>query len=107
MDMGDQARRFPSMPKRSLEDRLNAHPRLRQRFDAILDIAENVDGNAKTADEAERRAIEEIRRLGNEVLTGWAESREEEEAREVETREPPARVKGHGKKTSGGTRHSG
>ncbi len=94
------------MAKRSLEDRLKGHPRLRQRVDAILDIAENVGGDAKTADEAERRAIEEVRRLGNEVLTGWAESREEEESREVETREPPARVKGHGKKTSGGTRHS-
>jgi hypothetical protein len=104
--MGGQVRRFP-MQRRSLEDRLKGHPRLRQRVAAILDIAENVAGDAKTADEAERRAIEEVRRLGNELLTAWAETRQEEAAREAETREPPARVKGHGKKTSGGTRHSG
>ena len=49
------------------------HPRLRARFLAIADMVDQAVQEGCTADEAEERAIEQIRKLGQEVLTEWAE----------------------------------
>ena len=84
-----------------LLDVLNRHPELRRRIEALADII--ADGELARADEAERRVIEEVRRLGGEVLHGWAERRIErtsEQALQVpETRRA-------GKKNSAGTLRS-
>lgn len=53
-------------------DKLKKHPRLQQRFNEILNIAENTSGDLITADEAELRTIEEVRKLGKEVIEEWA-----------------------------------
>lgn len=58
--------------KRKLAERLEEHPELKKRFEMILDIVDNVAGDVEKADEAERRAIEAVRQLGNEVMQGWA-----------------------------------
>ena len=50
--------------KKSLEERLNAQPQLKKRIESILAIAEDTSDEIKTADEAEERAIEEMRCLG-------------------------------------------
>ena len=55
----------------SLEERLSKYPHLCHRMASILGIIENDDGSCQTADEVERRAIEEVRKLGQEVLQGW------------------------------------
>ena len=55
----------------SLAKRLSKYPHLRHRMESILRIIENDDGSCQTADEAERQAIEEVRKLGQEVLQGW------------------------------------
>ena len=55
----------------SLAERLSKYPHLRHRIESILGIIENDDGSCQTADEAERRAIEEVRKSGQEVLQGW------------------------------------
>ncbi|MGB5834966.1 MAG: hypothetical protein WBG92_23690 [Thiohalocapsa sp.] len=54
---------------------LNRHPELKQRVRALADIAEDADGDLVRADEAERRVIEEVRRIGQETLRSWAEAR--------------------------------
>jgi hypothetical protein len=91
--------------KRSLEERLQGNPALRNRLESILDIAENVNGEFKTADEAEERAIEELRRLGNELLQEWAINQEKKAVEDlVKQTERPV---GHGKKNSTGKRHTG
>ena len=54
---------------------LNRHPELKQRVRALADIAEDSDGDLVRADEAERRVIEEVRRIGQETLQSWAEGR--------------------------------
>lgn len=54
---------------------LNRHPELKQRVRALADIAEDSDGDLVRADEAERRVIEEVRRIGQETLHSWAEGR--------------------------------
>ncbi|MDQ3685453.1 MAG: hypothetical protein M3430_07595 [Acidobacteriota bacterium] len=43
---------------------LALYPELQTRFEAILALVENERGEANTADEAEERAIEQVRRLG-------------------------------------------
>lgn len=55
--------------------RLNRHPKLKNRMTALLSIAEDAGDDLVKADEAERQVIEEVRKMGNEVLTNWAESR--------------------------------
>jgi len=91
--------------KRSLEERLQDNPALRKRLESILDIAENVDGEFRTADEAEERAIEELRRLGNELLQEWAINQEKKAVEDLVTQ--TERPVGHGKKKPTGKRHTG
>ena len=45
---------------------------------------ENVGGNLKRADDAEQRAIEEVRRMGQELLGDWGQRRADEEAQRLE-----------------------
>ena len=74
--------------EQSLDERLANRPRLRQRF---LDIANMVDqavAEGCTAHEAEARAIEEIRKLGQEVLTDWAEKAEPQARQRAQAQNP-------------------
>lgn len=64
----------------SLENRLNQHPHLKNRIEQLLKIVEDADGDLEKADEAERRVIEELRKMGNEVLHDWAINREKKGA---------------------------
>ena len=59
--------------KRSLEERLREHPQLRERFEQMLDLVENAEGDCVLADEAELRVLEQVRGLGRELLQDWAE----------------------------------
>jgi hypothetical protein len=52
--------------------KLSEYPELRGRFEEILALMGNERGDANTADEAEERAVEEVRQLGHEVMQGWA-----------------------------------
>jgi hypothetical protein len=91
--------------KRSLDERLQDNPVLRKRLESILDIAENSHGEFKTADEAEERAIEELRRLGNELLQEWAINQEKRVVDDLGKQ--VNRPMGHGKKNSSGKRLTG
>ena len=53
--------------------RLNHHPQLRERMETLLKVVENVAGDCTKADAAEQAVIEELRKMGNEALQGWAE----------------------------------
>jgi hypothetical protein len=83
----------------SLDERLTAHPELKERVEAILAIVEDTHGDVKQADEAERQMIREVRRLGNEALTRWAAHQEARQQQEVAEQEGAARA---GKKNSTG-----
>ena len=58
---------------RELGERLNRHPQLRARVESLLAVVEDAAGDSEQADAAERQVIEELRQLGNDVLTAWAE----------------------------------
>ena len=62
--------------KPNLEERLRHHPHLHARISHLLDLVEDAAGDLAHADEAERRVIEALRRLGQEALQGWAEHRQ-------------------------------
>jgi vacuolar-type H+-ATPase subunit B/Vma2 len=57
-----------------LLNKINSHPSIRKRVEEILNIAENTSGELITAQQAEEKAIEEIRKLGQEILKEWAVS---------------------------------
>lgn len=82
---------------------LNRHPGLKRRVRALADIAEDADGDLVRADEAERRVIDEVRRIGQETLHSWAEERI---ARGEEEQLQAAGVRRAGKKNSAGTPRS-
>ncbi len=91
--------------KRSLEERLEAQPHLRERVEALLGIVEDASGDLDRADAAEQRVIEELRRMGNDALHSWASGKAQEKEQQAREGEDP--VSGHGKKTSGGGPRSG
>lgn len=55
-----------------LVERMRCHPDLRERFEAILNVAEGGEGEVATADQVEEMLIEEVRRLGNATMRDWA-----------------------------------
>jgi hypothetical protein len=58
-----------------LTTRFDQHPQLKARFEAILEVAENTQGDLISANEAEQRAIEPVRQWGNELRHDWAAQR--------------------------------
>ena len=64
--------------------RLNQHPQLRARIERLVDLVEDAGDDLRKADEAERRVIEEVRRLGQEVLEDWADGQVTKRADELD-----------------------
>ena len=65
---------------RVLLEHLNRHPHLRARMESLLAVVEDAAGDCAKADAAERRVIDELRQMGNEALTAWAERGVEQQA---------------------------
>lgn len=80
-------------------EKLKEYPELQERFEKILALAENEDGSANTADEAEERAMEEVRKLGQELMQSWAVRKHERLVSEYDLRKGTRRK---GKKNSTG-----
>ena len=71
---------FPTDRDPVLLERLNRHPQMRTRVESLLAVVEDAAGDCERADAAERRVIEELRQMGNEALTAWAERGVERQA---------------------------
>ena len=80
--------------------RLTKHPQLRGPVERLVDIVEDVGDELRKADEAERRVIDEVRRLGQEVLEGWADGQVAKRANALDWTPGVWR---EGKKNSAGT----
>jgi hypothetical protein len=61
---------------RSLDACFADKPHLRQRLLEISDMIDALVAQGCTAHEAEARAIEQVRQLGNGILTEWAQKSE-------------------------------
>ena len=90
------------MSDEALLSRLNDHPVLRSRFEAMLLIVEDELGNLREADAAEMQVIEETRKMGHEVLQSWANKQVLASAASVAQ---GTHVWREGKKNSTGTVH--
>jgi hypothetical protein len=72
--------------KRSLEERLGEYPGLKAKIENLLGIIENSGGDVEKAAEAERRIIEELRQMGNEVLHDWACRQQQKKEQEYDAK---------------------
>ncbi|MDP4029576.1 MAG: hypothetical protein Q8P42_11520 [Gallionella sp.] len=70
--------------RNELVARLDRHPTMKARVERMLDLIENTGGDLKRADEAERRAIEELRSMGQELLCDWGQRLADAEATQME-----------------------
>ena len=84
-----------------LVQRLGAHPQIRNRIASLLAIAGDESGDLTLADDAEARVIEEMRRMGQEILQAWAEGQVVKASQEMER---TSRTWREGKKNCAGTR---
>ena len=80
----------------SLDERFANRPHLRRRLLLIADLIDQAVAEGCSAHEAEARAMEQIRKLGQEVLSDWAE-KAEPEARKGARAENPKLIN-YGKK---------
>ncbi len=81
-------------------EKLKANPGLKDRMESLLLAVEDERGELREADAAELRIIDEMRQLGRESLTAWAQRQV------VKTAEEIGQTKGvwrEGKKNCGGT----
>ena len=72
----------------SLDERFADKPHLRRRLLLIADMVDQAVAEGCTAHEAEARAIEQIRKLGQAVLSEWAEKAEPEARKQAQTENP-------------------
>lgn len=79
---------------------LRQHPALRESVKSVLGVVNDAGGEFRRADDAERRLREDIRRLGQQAMQGWADR--QVVAMEQELRRS-GRVHREGKKNSNGT----
>ncbi len=77
----------------SLADRLAAHPELKRRVSALLDIVEAESGLLDRADDAEQAVIENLRLMGNELLTDWSACKEDQKFSEACLKHPGAKAR--------------
>jgi hypothetical protein len=75
---------------RSLDQRLEKSPELRERFHRLLDVIDAAAGDCVTAAQAEARVVEEIRKMGVEALTAWSERTDAQAQPQVRTKNPEA-----------------
>ena len=72
----------PALDPGSLEVRLNQHPEFKAKIEELLSVVENAQGDVKTAHQAEQRVIEEIQKLGQMALQGWATRQHQQQSAE-------------------------
>lgn len=88
MEEKNQAPQNLSQAEINLLNRLRQQPKVMERVQRILEIANSTEGPLKTADEIEELLLEEMRRLGNETMTDWATQAEKRVGEELKQQDP-------------------
>ncbi len=78
------------LKRRSLDERFKAHPESYQRLQSIADMMEASVVAGCSADEAEQRAIEELRKLGHALMTDWALTAQQASLEQASAEHPEA-----------------
>lgn len=84
------------MDHKTLAERLDRHPIIKARMEVLLNIAESAAGEFDRADDAELAVVEEIRKMGKELLQEWAVSKNNQSVEFMAASN--ANVKRHAKK---------
>jgi hypothetical protein len=61
---------------KSLDERFASRPHVHARLQALADMMDKAIAEGATADEAEAMAIDQLRELGADVLTDWAQQKQ-------------------------------
>ena len=83
--------------KPNLEERLKEYPELKAKIETMLGIIENAGGDVEKAAEAERRIIEELRQMGNDVLHSWARRQQQKKEDHATGKDRNRRTDLHGR----------
>lgn len=75
-----------------LDARFASRPQVYARLQKIADMMDQAIAEGCTADEAEARAIEQVQKLGGELLGDWASEKQQRSVRESQ-RENPSAIK--------------
>lgn len=89
------------MTSKELWERLDNFPKLKARFEKILQVAENSTGEIELGDDAEEILFLEGQQLNKEALEGWAQTQATRKSEQFSKRHKSARKEG--KKKSCGT----
>ena len=80
---------FPTS-KQSLDSRLDAYPELKAKIECLVSVVENTDGTLTNAHEAEQEVINEIQKLGQAALQGWAKQENQRQEQRFTSEESTA-----------------
>jgi hypothetical protein len=86
--MNDELPSGSSQEPQSLDELFADKPHTRQRLVEIASMIDQLVAQGCTADEAETRAIEQIRKLGHGLLTDWAEKAEPSSVDKARSQDP-------------------
>jgi hypothetical protein len=75
-------------PAKTLDERFANRPRTYRRLEEIANEMDQAMANGATADEAEAMAIEQIRKLGGEMLADWAEAKQQQALEQAQRAQP-------------------
>ena len=85
--MSDELPKQKPTPK-TLDERFADRPHTYRRLQEIADQMDQAIANGATADEAEAMAIEQIRKLGGEMLADWAEAKQQQALKQAQAIHP-------------------
>jgi hypothetical protein len=72
----------------SLDERFAKRPHTYKRLQEIADLMDQAIAQGATADEAEVMAIEQIQKLGGELLRDWAEAKHQQCLEQMQSSHP-------------------
>ena len=81
------------LTSKTLVEKLAAHPRLEKRVSELIRLVEAESGHLDRADEAEEAVIENLKELGNELLTDWGAHKEKQKFDEAHDLHPESKAK--------------
>ena len=73
---------------KTLDERFAGRPHTYRRLQEIADQMDQAIANGATADEAEAMAIEQIQKLGGEILQDWAEAKQQQALKQAQATHP-------------------
>jgi hypothetical protein len=85
--MSDELPR-PNSTSKTLDQRFSNRPHTYRRLQELADQMDQAIANGATADEAEAMAIEQIQKLGGELLADWAQAKQQQALKQAQATHP-------------------